>query len=244
MRRRIGYVGQGNGAGHSQRVRDELVTQGRCYGLAKARPAAAADELLAALELGDLADRTVNTLSGGQRRRLDIALGLVHRPSCCSSTSRRPASTRRTGPTSGSTSCGCARSTARRSCSPPTTSTRPTRIAERVMVIDHGGVIADDTADALKAELAGDRIVLVTDGDESAGRAVAIAGRVGPGPGGRGRGGTVDASGRGGRRHPARAAARPRRRRRRRAAAEVRAATLDDVFLALTGRSLREDAAA
>ena len=51
-------------------------------------------------------------------------------------------------------------------------------MAERVMVIDHGVVIADDTADRLKAELAGDRIVLVTDGDVSARRVVELAGRV------------------------------------------------------------------
>src|SRR3954451_19576911 len=33
VRRRIGYIGQGNGAGHSQRGRDELISQGRAYGL-------------------------------------------------------------------------------------------------------------------------------------------------------------------------------------------------------------------
>src|SRR5215204_889891 len=33
VRRAIGYIGQGNGASHNQRVRDELLTQGRCYGM-------------------------------------------------------------------------------------------------------------------------------------------------------------------------------------------------------------------
>ena len=80
VRRRIGYVGQGNGAGHNQRVRDELVIQGRAYGLAKDESRRRSDELLDALDLIDLADRAANTLSGGQRRRLDVALGLVHRP--------------------------------------------------------------------------------------------------------------------------------------------------------------------
>ena len=78
----IGYVGQGNGAGHNQRVRDELRTQGAVStgstgGTARRR----ADELLDALELTALADRKVSSLSGGQRRRLDVAIGLVHAPS-------------------------------------------------------------------------------------------------------------------------------------------------------------------
>ncbi|MGB6277824.1 MAG: ATP-binding cassette domain-containing protein, partial [Rhodococcus sp. (in: high G+C Gram-positive bacteria)] len=80
VRRSLGYVGQGNGAGHNQRVRDELVVQGLCYGMTRPRSRSRADELIEALELGELAGRTVSTLSGGQRRRLDIALGLVHRP--------------------------------------------------------------------------------------------------------------------------------------------------------------------
>ncbi len=80
VRSSLGYVGQGNGAGHNQRVRDELVTQGLCYGMSKGDSQVRADELLGDLELTDLGTRKVSTLSGGQRRRLDIALGLVHRP--------------------------------------------------------------------------------------------------------------------------------------------------------------------
>lgn len=80
VRRRIGYVGQGNGAGHFHRVRDELVSQGRAYGMADSGARARADELLETLDLSGLATRTVSTLSGGQRRRLDIAMGLVNRP--------------------------------------------------------------------------------------------------------------------------------------------------------------------
>ena len=80
VRQRIGSIGQGNGAGQSQRVRDELVSQGRCYGLPKAEAMRRADDLLEGFGLTDLAGRVVKTLSGGQRRRLDVALGLVHRP--------------------------------------------------------------------------------------------------------------------------------------------------------------------
>ena len=52
VRERIGYVGQGHGAADDQRVRDELVTQGRAYGLGgRRRPARRADALLDSLEL-------------------------------------------------------------------------------------------------------------------------------------------------------------------------------------------------
>lgn len=61
-------------------VREELVTQGRLYRLGKREAAGRAAELAAELGLDGLLDRTCGALSGGQRRRLDIALGLTHRP--------------------------------------------------------------------------------------------------------------------------------------------------------------------
>src|SRR3954468_4689654 len=70
VRLRIGYIGQGNGAGHSQRVRDELISQGEAYGLRVAEARRSAGELIDSLGLGEVADRTAATLSGGQRRRL------------------------------------------------------------------------------------------------------------------------------------------------------------------------------
>ena len=80
VRRRIGYIGQGNGAGHQQRGRDELVSHGRAYGLDRATARRRAAELVESLDLGEVADRKVSSLSGGQRRRLDIAMGLIHGP--------------------------------------------------------------------------------------------------------------------------------------------------------------------
>ena len=108
------------------------------------------------------------------------------------------------------------------------------------MVMDHGAVIADDTAGALKGSLAGDRVTLTF---ESASDAATAAARIG------GEVDRVDArvvavTAPGGDR------ALPRYiRTLSDAGLEVVAAThrqptLDDVFLALTGRSLREEAAA
>ncbi|HWC82520.1 MAG TPA: ATP-binding cassette domain-containing protein [Pseudonocardiaceae bacterium] len=80
VRRRIGYVGQGNSAGLDQRVREELVLQGRFHGLTPAVAARRADDLLDRFDLTETAHRVAATLSGGQKRRLDLALGLVHQP--------------------------------------------------------------------------------------------------------------------------------------------------------------------
>ncbi|AYN39370.1 ATP-binding cassette domain-containing protein [Streptomyces dangxiongensis] len=80
VRRAIGYVAQAGGVDPQITVREELVTQGRMYRLPKAEAVARAGELAAELDLADLLDRRTGTLSGGQRRRLDIALALTHRP--------------------------------------------------------------------------------------------------------------------------------------------------------------------
>ncbi|MFE6894471.1 ABC transporter ATP-binding protein [Streptomyces sp. NPDC057694] len=80
VRRAVGYVAQSGGVDPTVSVREELVTQGRLYRLTKTRAAERAAELAADLGLTDLMERRTAALSGGQRRRLDIALGLTHRP--------------------------------------------------------------------------------------------------------------------------------------------------------------------
>ncbi|WP_020122761.1 ABC transporter ATP-binding protein [Streptomyces canus] len=80
VRRVCGYVAQSGGVDPQISVREELVTQGRLYRLTKAQAVARAAELARDLDLTDLLDRRCGTLSGGQRRRLDIAMALTHRP--------------------------------------------------------------------------------------------------------------------------------------------------------------------
>ncbi|MEV0641917.1 ATP-binding cassette domain-containing protein [Streptomyces sp. NPDC050619] len=80
VRAACGYVAQSGGVDPQISVREELVTQGRLYRLTKDRAAVRAAELAHDLGLTELLDRKCATLSGGQRRRLDIAMGLVHRP--------------------------------------------------------------------------------------------------------------------------------------------------------------------
>ncbi|MFB7503615.1 ABC transporter ATP-binding protein [Streptomyces broussonetiae] len=80
VRRVSGYVAQSGGVDPQISVREELVTQGRMYRLTRAEAAGRAEELARDLDLGDLLDRRTAALSGGQRRRLDIAMALTHRP--------------------------------------------------------------------------------------------------------------------------------------------------------------------
>ena len=236
VRRRIGYVGQGTSGGHTQRVRDELHAQGAFYGLGRRETRARAAELIESLELGQVADRQVQSLSGGQKRRLDIALGLIHRPELLfldePSTGLDPHSRanlwehivdlrRATGTTIFLTTHYL---------------DEADQLAERVMVMDHGEVIADDTAHALKESLAGD---LMTLSFTTATDAAAAAARIG----GSSDDTLVTVTTLGGDR------AIPRWIRELGdagldvVAATHRQPTLDDVFLALTGRSLREEAA-
>ncbi|MDH6213164.1 ATP-binding cassette domain-containing protein [Streptomyces pseudovenezuelae] len=175
VRRRIGYLGQGNSAGANFQVTDELVTQGRAYGLSRADACARAERLLAALELADLAKRTVGTLSGGQRRRLDIAMALVHEPGLLFLDE----------PTTGldpQSRANIWKHVLRLHKDLGTTVVFTTHYleeadlwAERVMVVDHGRVIADGSPEQLKADLAGDLITLGTAGPTDADRAAEVA---------------------------------------------------------------------
>ena len=80
VRRTIGYVPQDSGVDRRATGRENLLLQGRVFGMTRAALRERTDELLGAVGLSDVADRIVETYSGGMRRRLDIALGLVHRP--------------------------------------------------------------------------------------------------------------------------------------------------------------------
>ncbi|KUM93958.1 ABC transporter ATP-binding protein [Streptomyces cellostaticus] len=80
VRRACGYVAQSGGVDPQITVREELVTQGRMYRLPKAGAVRRTAELARDLGLTELLDRKTAALSGGQRRRLDIAMALTHRP--------------------------------------------------------------------------------------------------------------------------------------------------------------------
>ncbi|AZC15124.1 ATP-binding cassette domain-containing protein [Microbacterium sp. ABRD28] len=174
VRARIGYVGQLTSGSFAQRARDELLSQGAFYGMGRAAASARADELIESLDLSGFATRTVQQLSGGQKRRLDVALGLMHAPPLIfldePSTGLDPQSRanlwqhildlrRRFGTTVFLTTHYLEEAD---------------RYAERVMVMDRGRVIADDTAARLKAELAGDVLTLGFAAPDAADRALPL----------------------------------------------------------------------
>jgi ABC-2 type transport system ATP-binding protein len=242
VRSRIGYVGQGSSAGHQFRVHDELMAQGRFYGMSSADAAARAKVLVSSLDLEGLELRRVSTLSGGQRRRLDIAMGLMHSPDLLfldePSTGMDPHNR-----------ANLWEHIARLRAEHNTTIVLTTHYleeadaqAERVLVIDHGVIIADDTAAALKARLAGDLISIAVPSGvvDSAVRVMADAGdEVATRPAGP----EVVVSGRfdAGRRTLPPLLRRLHEEGIEVLEADVRVPTLDDVFLSLTGRSLREE---
>ena len=80
VRRRIGYVGQLGGADLPATGRENLLLQGRLYGASGSDASRRASKLIDLLALGDFADRPARTYSGGQRRRLEVALGIMHKP--------------------------------------------------------------------------------------------------------------------------------------------------------------------
>ncbi|GAA0421649.1 daunorubicin resistance protein DrrA family ABC transporter ATP-binding protein [Acrocarpospora corrugata] len=80
VRRVIGVVGQKASADPNATGKENLALQGRVYGLRRRALADRIDELLDQLELSRAAGRLVRTYSGGMKRRLDIAMGLIHRP--------------------------------------------------------------------------------------------------------------------------------------------------------------------
>lgn len=80
VRRCLGVVFQAPALDRMLTVEETLRTQGALYGLGRAEAADRARALLGAFGLDDVARRQTRHLSGGQRRRVDLARGLVHRP--------------------------------------------------------------------------------------------------------------------------------------------------------------------
>jgi ABC-2 type transport system ATP-binding protein len=80
VRRRIGYVAQGLSTWDTVTAREELVLHARMYGIAKSVARERAARAIESFQLTEFADRKCQTYSGGQRRRVDVALGVIHAP--------------------------------------------------------------------------------------------------------------------------------------------------------------------
>ena len=158
----IGYVSQEGSSAPEIPGRTELIIQGRLYGMSKQRAVARAAELIKSLELEDCADRPVKTFSGGQKRRLDIGVGLMHLPQLLFLDE----------PTTGLDPQSRARmwDEVRRLRDTGTTVFLTTHyleeadaLSDRIAIIDHGKIVALGTPDALKRQVAGDVVVVGTE---------------------------------------------------------------------------------
>jgi ABC-2 type transport system ATP-binding protein len=160
VRERIGLSGQYAAVDEILTGRQNLEMFGRLYHLRPAAARARADELLARFGLADAANRPLGKYSGGMRRRLDLAAGLILSPPVLfldePTTGLDPRS--RTEVWDGLRDLVAAGTTVLL-----TTQylEEVDQLADRISVIDHGRVIAEGTPDALKARLGGDRIEVV-----------------------------------------------------------------------------------
>jgi ABC-2 type transport system ATP-binding protein len=158
VRRAIGVVAQRSGADPVATGRENLLLQGRLYGLRGAGLSRRADELLARFDLTEAGGRLVKTYSGGMQRRLDVALGLVHRPEVLFLDE----------PTTGldpEARTAMWEEVARLAGDEGLTILLTThyleeadRLAERIAIVDRGRVVAEGTPDELKGDLHGDAV--------------------------------------------------------------------------------------
>jgi ABC-2 type transport system ATP-binding protein len=158
VRRSLGLVSQKSSSDPMATGRENLVLAGRIQGLSRAAATARAAELLDRFQLTSAADRLAKTYSGGMSRKLDVAIGLVHRPRVLFLDE----------PTTGLDPEARAQmwaEIARLTTEERTTVLLTThyldeadQLAERVAIVDAGRVVVEGTPEALKSELRGDTV--------------------------------------------------------------------------------------
>jgi ABC-2 type transport system ATP-binding protein len=172
VRRSIGVVGQRPGLDPDSTGRENLEMQAELYGIVGPARRRRVETLLERLGLAGPADRLAKTYSGGMQRRLDVALGLVHRPQVLFLDE----------PTTGLDPEARAelwQEIERLARDEEMTILLTThyleeadRLASRLVIVDRGRIVAEGTPDALKSELRGDTVhvelVESTNGDAAA----------------------------------------------------------------------------
>jgi ABC-2 type transport system ATP-binding protein len=168
VRQRIGFVAQGSGTYGQSTARRDLVHQARMYGVPKSAAKGLAEQAVKAFQLGDFADRHIRTYSGGQRRRLDVALGVIHSPQVIFLDE----------PTAGLDPQSRARmwQEVRRLRDEGMTIFLTTHyldeadaLCDRISIIDAGLIVAEGTPSELKREISGDVIIVDLAAPDTAG---------------------------------------------------------------------------
>jgi ABC-2 type transport system ATP-binding protein len=159
VRRRIGFVAQASGTYDQSTARRDLVHQARMYGVSKSTAKILAESAIKAFQLETFADRRNRTYSGGQRRRLDVALGVIHSPQVIFLDE----------PTAGLDPPSRARmwQEVRRLRDQGMTVFLTTHyldeadaLCDRISIIDGGLIVAEGTPSDLKREISGDVVVV------------------------------------------------------------------------------------
>jgi len=178
VRRAIGLVSQKASSDPMATGRENLVLAARIQGLLRLAARARADELLDRFGLNDAADRLVRTYSGGMARKLDVAIGLIHRPQVLFLDE----------PTTGLDPQARAEmwaEIARLAGDEQVTVLLTThyldeadRLADRLAIVDHGRVVVEGTPEQLKSELHGDTVQIDLDGPDATGAALRLLDRL------------------------------------------------------------------
>ncbi len=244
VRRAIGLVAQKPVSDPMGTGRENLVLAARLQGLSGPDARARADELLERFGLTDAAGRLVKTYSGGMARKLDVAMGLVHRPGVLF----LDEPTTGLDPEARAQMWAELEAVTRAELTTVLLTTHyleeADRLARRLAIVDRGRVVAHGTPDELKDELRGDAVVVQVGDSEQLPAALRALGRVPDLRDVTSSGRTVRAQAdRGGTTLPHVLAALDQ------AGVQVAAATvarpsLDDVYLRHTGRTLDEEVAA
>ncbi|MFD9706350.1 ATP-binding cassette domain-containing protein [Lentzea sp. NPDC059081] len=181
VREVISLTGQYAAVDEEQTGRENLVMIARLRRSSRSAARARASELLERFGLTDAADRRVRTYSGGMRRRLDLAMSLVAKPRLLF----LDEPTTGLDPMSRSTMWDAIGDLVRDGVTILLTTQyleEADRLAGRIVVLHHGDVVADGTADALKSSVGGTRLDLVFETTEDARRAQSVVGGVVDGP--------------------------------------------------------------
>jgi len=175
VRRSIGYVAQGHSTERAAQVREELLDQAAFYGIDPREGAKRADELIEAFELGSFQNKVIKELSGGQRRRVEVSLGMVHSPKLVF----LDEPTTGLDPQSRANLWDHVRALREQHGSTVFITTHyleeADALCDRVLILDDGQIIASGTPDELKRGIGGDLITVEVDGDRDAARDVIAA---------------------------------------------------------------------